>query len=179
MAPDSSPVDPVLADSIRLSAAALRTRVGVLRVVACEDRVLCIELPGTTAMPLAGPLLRRHGRRRGPALDAALAQLREYFSGTRRRFTVRVAPAGTDFQQRVWRAIAAIPFGETRTYGEIAVALGGPQLARAVGAATGANPIPIIIPCHRVIGADGSLTGYGGGLRLKVWLLHHEGVLLA
>jgi len=179
MALDSSPVDPVLAESIRFSAAALRTRVGVLRVVASEDRVLCIELPGTAAMPFAGPLLRGRRRSRGPALDAALSQLREYFSGARRRFSVRVAPTGTDFQQRVWRAIAAIPFGETRTYGELAAALGGPPLARAVGAATAANPIPILIPCHRVIGADGSLTGYGGGLRMKVWLLHHEGVLLA
>ena len=169
----------MLAESIRLATGALRTRVGVLRVVASEDRVLSIQLPGTTAVFPTGPLLS--GRRRGhtPALEAALAQLHEYFAGTRRRFTVRVAPAGTDFQQRVWRAIAAIPFGATRTYGEIATGLGGLHLARAVGAASGANPIPIIIPCHRVIGADGSLTGYGGGLRMKVWLLRHEGVLLA
>jgi len=159
----------------------LKTPVGVLRVVASGDSVLSVELPRRRSEPALERWLRSHipHSAETPVLRAALAQLREYFSGKRRDFAVPVDPAGTDFQRRVWDAVLAIPFGETTSYGKIAAALGAPQQARAVGAAVGANPIPIIIPCHRVIGADGSLTGYGGGLRMKIWLLRHEGVLLA
>jgi methylated-DNA-[protein]-cysteine S-methyltransferase len=159
----------------------LRTPLGVFRVAASTDSVLSVELPRKRSEPALERWLRSHGAQAAEpeVLRAALAQLREYFAGRRRQFDLPVDPAGTAFQRRVWDAITAIPFGETTAYGRVAVALGGPQLARAVGAAVGTNPIPIIIPCHRVIGADGSLTGYGGGLRMKVWLLRHEGVLLA
>jgi O-6-methylguanine DNA methyltransferase len=104
-------------------------------------------------------------------------QIREYFEGRRRVFDLGLDLRGTDFQKKVWTAVARIPHGQTVSYGEIAHLIGKPKAVRAVGAANGANPIPIIIPCHRVIGADGSLTGYGGGLKNKRWLLAHEGVL--
>jgi methylated-DNA-[protein]-cysteine S-methyltransferase len=103
------------------------------------------------------------------------AQLREYFAGTRRAFRLQLAPEGTPFQLAVWAQLRAIPFGETRSYGELARDLGLAGGARAVGLANGANPLPIIVPCHRVIGADGSLTGFGGGLYIKRALLSHEG----
>ena len=106
------------------------------------------------------------------------AQLGDYFAGRRRAFDVEVAPRGTAFQQEVWRLLAAIPCGETRTYSEIAAAAGRPGAARAVGRAVATNPIPIVIPCHRVVGADGSLTGFAGGLRLKEGLLELEGAAL-
>ena len=106
--------------------------------------------------------------------EAAIAELREYFAGERRTFTVPLAPAGTPFQLRVWRALLEIPYGETTSYGELAQRLGQPTASRAVGLANGSNPIPVIIPCHRVIGANGSLTGYGGGLPIKQRLLALE-----
>jgi methylated-DNA-[protein]-cysteine S-methyltransferase len=106
-----------------------------------------------------------------------IAQLRAYFAGERRSFALPLAGEGTDFQKSVWAALATIPFGETRTYAEIAAYIGKPGAARAVGLANGSNPISIIVPCHRVIGASGSLTGYGGGLERKRWLLEHEGAL--
>jgi methylated-DNA-[protein]-cysteine S-methyltransferase len=101
-------------------------------------------------------------------------QLGEYFSGTRQVFDLPLTPAGTSFQQRVWAALRRIPYAQTTSYGRIATTLGLPDAARAVGLANGQNPISIIVPCHRVIGADGSLTGYGGGLPAKRWLLDHE-----
>ncbi|MDE2234437.1 MAG: methylated-DNA--[protein]-cysteine S-methyltransferase [Gammaproteobacteria bacterium] len=106
---------------------------------------------------------------------AAIAQLCEYFAGQRREFDVPLAPRGTEFQLRVWNALRAIPYGSTWSYGQLARRIRKPQAARAVGAANGQNPIPIIIPCHRVIGADGSLTGFGGGLKIKRQLLELEG----
>ena len=102
-------------------------------------------------------------------------QLAEYFAGERREFDLRLAPEGTPFERSVWEELRRIPFGETRSYGEIAQAIGRPGAARAVGRANGANPIPIVVPCHRVIGADGSLTGFGGGLEAKSRLLEIEG----
>jgi O-6-methylguanine DNA methyltransferase len=112
------------------------------------------------------------------SLEAALTQLREYFSGSRRAFDLPLDVRGTVFQKAVWDEIARVPYGATTTYGEIAQHIGKPNAARAVGAANGANPLPIVIPCHRVIGADGSLTGYGGGLEMKAALLRLEGVFL-
>lgn len=106
--------------------------------------------------------------------DAA-AQLDAYFAGTRRRFELQLCPSGTAFQLAVLDALAAIPYGETRSYREIAAVIGRPAAVRAVGAANGRNPLPIVIPCHRVIGADGSLTGYAGGLEWKRYLLDLEG----
>ena len=112
----------------------------------------------------------------GNELDAPCRQLDEYFAGRRRRFELPLAPRGTAFQLAVWQALQQIPFGQTRCYGALAEAIGRPRAVRAVGAANGANPIAIIIPCHRVIGRDGSLTGYAGGLARKALLLQLEGV---
>lgn len=114
-------------------------------------------------------------RRDAGAFSDAVRELEEYFAGERRAFTVPLAPRGTPFQLSVWQALRAIPYGETLSYGELACRLGSPAGARAVGLANGANPLPIIVPCHRVIGADGSLTGFGGGLLIKRALLALEG----
>ncbi len=113
------------------------------------------------------------------ALAAALAQLREYFLRIRREFDLPLDVRGSEFQCAVWTEIARIPYGATTTYGEIARRVGHPKAARAVGGAVGANPLPIIVPCHRVLGARGALTGYRGGLEVKAALLRLEGVLLS
>jgi methylated-DNA-[protein]-cysteine S-methyltransferase len=112
-----------------------------------------------------------------PVLVETERQLREYFAGKRQRFSVKMEFAGTEFQRKVWQALLAIPFGETRSYGDIARELGNPGAVRAVGAANGRNPISIIAPCHRVIGATGKLTGFAGGLEVKARLLALEGAL--
>lgn len=111
-------------------------------------------------------------------LDEVCRQLDEYFAGRRRRFELRLAPAGTEFQRAVWTALLDIPFGRTSSYAELARCIGRPKAMRAVGAANGANPIAVIIPCHRVIGSNGSLTGFGGGLPRKAQLLRLEGAAL-
>ena len=111
----------------------------------------------------------------GP-LAAAVRQLGEYFGGTRREFDLPLRSQGTPFQTRVWRELVEIPYGQTWSYGELAQRIDKPSASRAVGLANGRNPISIVVPCHRVIGADGSLTGYGGGLERKRWLLAHEGL---
>lgn len=117
------------------------------------------------------------GSRNPTGLAGIRRQIEEYFRGVRTRFEIEIAPDGTDFQQRVWTLVAQIPFGETRSYGRIAETLGGRSLARAVGRANAANPIPIVVPCHRVIGRSGALISYAGGLTVKEYLLRHEGVL--
>ena len=109
-----------------------------------------------------------------PLPAAAEEQLRAYFAGERERFELPLAPRGTDFQRRVWDAVAAIPYGTTTTYSALAAAIGSPRAIRAVGAANGRNPLPIVVPCHRVIGTSGALTGYGGGLEAKRELLALE-----
>lgn len=109
-----------------------------------------------------------------PLLRQAVGELREYFAGTRRRFTLPLAPAGTPFQQQVWDALRRIPYGETRTYGEIAAQIGRPKACRAVGMANNRNPIAIVVPCHRVVGASGALVGYAAGLPVKETLLRLE-----
>ncbi len=117
----------------------------------------------------------RSGWLRDDALFAeARQQLEEYFAGARRQFTLKLAAQGTAFQQQCWAALCNIPYGETRSYGEQARAIANEKAVRAVGLANGKNPIGIIVPCHRVIGANGSLTGYAGGLPRKQWLLAHE-----
>lgn len=104
----------------------------------------------------------------------ARAQLSAYFAGELRSFDLELMPVGSPFQLSVWQALTAIPYGATTSYGELAHRIGRPSASRAVGAANGANPIPIIVPCHRVIGASGALTGFGGGIETKRWLLAHE-----
>ena len=110
-----------------------------------------------------------------PVLVETERQLTEYFAGSRKKFAVPLDFSGTDFQKKVWQALLTIPFGDTRSYGEIARQVGNPKAMRAVGAANGRNPISIIAPCHRVIGAGGALTGFAGGMKAKAFLLEHEG----
>ena len=116
---------------------------------------------------------------RHPVLVQAVRELTEYFAGERREFEVAAVTAGTPFQQVVWGALRTIPYGETISYGEQARRIGRPTAVRAVGGANGRNPVAIIVPCHRVVGADGSLTGFGGGMDAKRWLLGHEQGVLA
>ncbi len=113
-----------------------------------------------------------------PVLKRTREQLEEYFAGTRTEFDLPLQFSGTTFQQRVWNLLRTIPFGITTSYGELARRLGDPKATRAVGAANGQNPSPIIVPCHRVVGSRGELTGFGGGIERKRWLLEHEGALL-
>lgn len=122
--------------------------------------------------------ISEHWSRAADELDEVCRQLDEYFAGRRQRFEVRLAPQGTAFQQAVWQALQTIPFGKTSCYSALAAEIARPKAVRAVGAANGANPIAIIIPCHRVIGRDGSLTGYAGGLPRKAQLLKLEGAQL-
>ena len=140
---------------------------GVLRLYGHADELCALHLPNSDDAPDAPD-----GRSR--VLEATARQLTEYFAGTRRDFDLPLAPHGTAFQQLVWRALLKIPFGATCSYGHIARAIRRPSASRAVGAANGKNPIAIIVPCHRVIGSSGDLTGYGGGLPTKRWLLAHE-----
>jgi methylated-DNA-[protein]-cysteine S-methyltransferase len=109
-----------------------------------------------------------------PVLDRAVTQLEEYFAGTRREFDLPLDPPGTPFQQSAWRVLRTIPYGQTMTYGQQARQLGDPNKARAVGAANGRNPLSIVVPCHRVIGSTGHLTGFAAGVEIKSWLLDHE-----
>lgn len=145
---------------------AISSPLGDLRLYAHDDELVGIYLPDQHA-PAAAP-------GRGGVLAAAARQLAEYFAGERRAFDLPLAPRGTGFQQLVWRALLAIPYGETRSYGDLARAIGRPAAARAVGAANARNPLAIVVPCHRVIGASGQLTGYAGGMPAKRWLLEHE-----
>jgi methylated-DNA-[protein]-cysteine S-methyltransferase len=142
-----------------------------------------IRLSGRTDGVLTGLHLADHDRCPPPgagwtyndaAFDGARQQLEEYFAGTRTEFDVPLELDGSAFQVAVWKALRTIPYGETTSYARIARAVGRPDAVRAVGAANGRNPISIIVPCHRVIGADGSMTGYGWGVERKAWLLHHE-----
>jgi methylated-DNA-[protein]-cysteine S-methyltransferase len=152
----------------------LETQLGVLQLtVNGEGTLVEILLPNRkpAAASPAAPSAARRGMR------AACDQLREYFLGKRRVFDLPLEPAGSPFEQQVWTALLAVPYGATTSYGAIATGLGLVNGARAVGRANGANPIPILIPCHRVIGSDGSLTGYGGGLPLKRALLELEGAI--
>ena len=124
-----------------------------------------------------GPGWERDRGRSGRAsqvLGAARDQLDAYFAGARSEFTVPLLPRGTAFQLRVWEGLRRLRFGETVSYSTLAHRIGSPDAVRAVGAANGRNPLPVIVPCHRVIGADGSLTGFGGGIERKRWLLEHE-----
>ncbi len=141
-----------------------------LRLVASDSGLSAIDLK--YLHPPGGVRPGTH-----PINVEAVRQLRAYFAGELREFDLPLDLQGTDFQLRVWRQLERIPYGETRSYSQIAAAIGAPQAVRAVGAANGANPIPIVVPCHRVIGASGKLVGYGGGLPLKKRLLALEGAL--
>jgi methylated-DNA-[protein]-cysteine S-methyltransferase len=147
------------------------TPIGTLLVAGDEQAVQRIEFPkdGKPGSPEPG----WHESALGPVAEA-VRQLREYFSGRRTEFDLPLAPQGTTFQRGVWRQLQEIPYGETISYGELAKRVGNPKASRAVGAANGQNPIPIVIPCHRVIGSNGKLTGFGGGLPTKEALLALE-----
>ena len=142
--------------------------IGVLLLVANDVGLVRVEFPAKWRT--AAPGCPDSG---GP-LSSTIRQLAEYFVGHRKQFDLPLAPRGTAFQLEVWRALLRIPYGETRSYADIARSIGRPTATRAVGAANGANPIPIIIPCHRVIGTSGALTGFGGGIAVKRRLLDLE-----
>jgi len=154
---------------------------GPLMLVATPTGLCRVGLPGEGRAALKGWLARWVGpeipEENPAALSPAVAQLREYFSRLRREFDLPLDLRGTPFQQQVWAELRKVPYGQTVSYGELARRIGRPAAARAVGQAVGANPVPIIVPCHRVVGADGSLVGYGGGLEIKSALLRLEGVL--
>lgn len=149
----------------------LDTPLGQLRLVSDGTSITHIEFAGMHSDAGADEMTL------DPALAACIRQLDEYFDGERTRFDLPLAPTGTEFQQRVWSALRDIPYGELRSYRDIATALDKPRAVRAVGAANGRNPLPIVVPCHRVIGSDGSLTGFAGGLAAKKSLLLLEGAL--
>ena len=156
---------------------AVETPVGSLLLAGSDESLHRLHLPDD---PGASLFLQEKSRRGRPGSVAkAEEQLRAYFAGDLTHFDLPLDPRGTEWQKKVWWALAEIPFGETRSYGEIARWVGNPKASRAVGMANNRNPIALIIPCHRVIGADGSLTGYGGGLPLKERLLAHERSVLA
>ena len=150
--------------SERLDQKSISSPIGRLTLVASEHGLRAVDWGAAT----------KRRKQDSPLLQAAAMQLEEYFAGTRRALDLPLDLRGTPFQLRAWRALAEIPFGTTVTYGEQARRIGVPRAVRAIGAANGRNPLPIVLPCHRVIGADGSLTGYGGGLDVKRWLLAHE-----
>ncbi|HZP43428.1 MAG TPA: methylated-DNA--[protein]-cysteine S-methyltransferase [Candidatus Binatia bacterium] len=156
----------------------VETPIGTLAVAVRDGRLCALEFDGAGAR-LAARLARRFGRvavRVAPDPGGVIGRLRAYMEGDLDALaSVVVDTAGTPFQEAVWRAMRAIPAGETVSYGALARRLGAPAAVRAVGAASGANPVPVVVPCHRIVGADGGLTGFGGGLARKRWLLAHEG----
>ena len=154
------------------------TPVGELTLVASDAGLRAILWPRLSPAR-AGIQPRLHRNPDHPVLQQTAAQLDEYFAGSRTTFDIPLDLQGTRFQLAAWRSLAQVPFGTTTSYGRQAAALGIPTAARALGAANGANPVCIVLPCHRVIGADGSLTGFGGGLPVKQWLLDHEARVLA
>lgn len=148
--------------------ARLKSPIGLLSVLASDQGLSEIRFandPNT---------LTARREKRNEFIEVAIDQLNDYFAGKRQVFDVILDEGGTDFQRSVWAALRAIPFGVTASYGEIATVINNPKAARAVGMANNRNPLPIITPCHRVIGGDGSLIGFGGGLDIKRWLLEHE-----
>jgi methylated-DNA-[protein]-cysteine S-methyltransferase len=151
----------------------MKTPVGTLKLVGSEAGLAAILWENDD--PRRVPIEAAHEAEHHPVLVEAEEQLNEYFAGRRRVFSVKLDFTGTTFQKKVWQALLDIPFGETRTYGELARQIGSPAAVRAVGAANGKNPISIIGPCHRVIGASGKLTGFAGGLHVKAMLLRFEG----
>lgn len=154
--------------------ATINTAIGDLTLVASDDALIGIYFPHHWVGLERAERGEEVVAEAGPVLSDAATQLREYLAGTRTEFTVKTAAEGDDFQKRVWAILDEIPFGETMSYGEIAQRLGDKSLARVVGRAVGSNPLSIIVPCHRVVGANGKLTGYAGGLERKQLLLALE-----
>ena len=147
-----------------MDTAYIKTPLGIARITGDKNGIASISILNDEAEASLVP----------KSLKLAAGQLGEYFSGKRTAFTFPVNPAGTDFQQKVWKALADIPFGKTTSYLELSKTLGDAKAIRAVASANGKNPLWVVVPCHRVIGSDGSLTGYAGGLWRKQWLLEHE-----
>ena len=147
--------------------------VGKLKLVASANALVAIlwerERPNRIKLAMAKSDPQQ------PILLETERQLEEYFAGTRNEFNLPLEPAGTEFQKKVWRALREIPFGQTRSYLDLAKSIGSAKAVRAVGAANGKNPLSIVVPCHRVVGANGTLTGFAGGLEVKAKLLAHEG----
>ncbi len=157
----------------------INTPIGTLTMAGNEDGIIYIALPGLEKTMFR--FIERHFPGKDPddsstALEPAVTQLKEYFSGERNTFDLPMNLIATPFNRRVLEQVARIPFGSTATYGEIARRAGNPKAVRAVGRANATNPLPIIIPCHRVIARNGKLQGYAGGLNMKKWLLNHEGI---
>ena len=149
----------------------LDTPIGRLRLLSTGDRLAAIEFEGRHADPGGDT------ETADAVLERTAGQLRQYFAGRRKQFDLPLAPGGTAFQRAVWDALTAIPWGAVRSYADVARAIDRPSAVRAVGAANGRNPLPIVVPCHRVIGSNGSLTGFAGGLEIKRQLLELEGSL--
>ena len=145
--------------------------IGRLLILANNDGLAAIHFAPTSG----AHAIAEHWTQGGSMVDDAARQLGEYFAGTRRSFDLPLAPKGTPFMTSVWNELVRIPYGATTSYGELARRLGKPKAARAIGSANGKNPIPIVVPCHRVIGANGTLTGFAGGLDVKRQLLELEG----
>lgn len=145
--------------------------VGKLHIKASDEALVSISFVNEKTVELSQDIPNG-------IIEHTIRQLQEYFDGSRKVFDLPLLPEGTDFQRRVWKALQEIPYGQTTTYSRLSDKLGDPKAIRAVGRANGQNPIPIVIPCHRVIGANNSLTGYAGGIERKRWLLQHEGALL-
>jgi len=153
----------------------IESPIGRLRLIADGDLLVGIVFErGRDAVRAAARDEQGFENRSSPVLERTRRQLEEYFTGQRQTFDLPLDPRGTEFQRRVWQRLTSIAYGDTTTYGALARELGDPGASRAVGLANGSNPIPIVIPCHRVIGADGSLTGFGGGLPVKAALLDLE-----
>lgn len=147
----------------------LETPIGTVGLYADDDALVRVWLPGERAPAPEGRAAPDH-----PVLRSAADALDAWFAGARVSFELPLRPSGTAFQRAVWGALSAIPYGARRSYADVAAAIGRPTAVRAVGAANGRNPLPIVVPCHRVLGANGALTGFGGGLAAKAWLLDHE-----
>lgn len=160
-----------------LAHALVASPLGEIKLTASAEALVGLSFAGQGTPDLAGAVVGTDAQH--PVLLQAARELDEYFRGERRVFSTPLAIHGTPFQRAVWEALTTIPFGERRTYAQIAAAIGQPRACRAVGAANARNPLAIFVPCHRVVGSDGSLTGYAGGVELKQWLLAHEQAVLA
>jgi methylated-DNA-[protein]-cysteine S-methyltransferase len=148
----------------------LKTPIGELTLISEDEKISELYFKGQ----IKAGILENASNKKSPVLEEASKQIKDYFDGKLTKFNVPLKPSGTDFQLQVWKVLSKIPYGKTISYGEQATMLGDSKKARAVGGANGKNPIPLIVPCHRVIGKSGALTGFGGGLKIKEYLLDFE-----